>query len=260
MFGLLVLVGLFVALTPGILFRLKGSKKVSAAMHAVLFAVVLYVVCMYGPSYGVRIEGFQNSGCPGGTTFDSISNKCKGFILASCNNGTLSATNGKKCIKSGQVVGDSYCPSYADKPTPDNSGNCVVYTPAPAPSAAASSSAAPGIAAKSLVFCNKQLNQVFEVISVNPNKTLTVTDATAQQKGTGTMQTANCELITNYIGKEVNCNRSTGTNVIVKNVRRDAYFEVYAKKTPNNVQAIPPGTCVIVPTIVGTITSAITGK
>ena len=195
MFGLLVLVGLFVALTPGILFKLKGSKMAVAAMHAVLFGVVLYVVSMYGPSYGVSLEGFQNSG---------------------------------------------------------------VYTPAPASRAAPS--AAPGLTAKSLVFCNKQLNQVFEVISVNPNRTLTVTDATYRQKGTGTMQTANCELITNYIGKEVNCNRSTGTNVIVKNVRRDAYFEVYAKKTPNNVQAIPPGTCVIVPTIVGTITSAITGK
>jgi hypothetical protein len=58
MFGLLVLVGLFIALTPGVLFRLKGSKMGSAAMHAVLFGVVVYLVSMYGPSYGISYEGF----------------------------------------------------------------------------------------------------------------------------------------------------------------------------------------------------------
>ena len=56
MFGLLVLVGLFVALTPGILFKLKGSKNVSAAMHAVLFGLVVYVVSVYF----VSIDGFTS--------------------------------------------------------------------------------------------------------------------------------------------------------------------------------------------------------
>jgi hypothetical protein len=66
MFGLLVLVGLFVALTPGVLFRLKGSKKMSAAMHAVLFGVVVYVVS----TYFISFEGFQAgpSPCPPGST------------------------------------------------------------------------------------------------------------------------------------------------------------------------------------------------
>ena len=55
MFGYLLLVALFVALTPGILFKLKGSKMDVAAMHAVLFGVVVYLVSAYFTSY----EGFQ---------------------------------------------------------------------------------------------------------------------------------------------------------------------------------------------------------
>ena len=52
MFGFLVLIALFVAFTPGILFKLKGSKMVVAAMHAVLFGLV---VCLLRGS----VEGFQ---------------------------------------------------------------------------------------------------------------------------------------------------------------------------------------------------------
>jgi hypothetical protein len=32
----------------------------SAAMHAVLFGVAVYLVSMYGPGYGVSYEGFQD--------------------------------------------------------------------------------------------------------------------------------------------------------------------------------------------------------
>jgi hypothetical protein len=53
------LIGLFVALTPGILVTLpkKGSKVAVAATHALLFAVVVYLLRKY------QYEGFQ--GLPG---------------------------------------------------------------------------------------------------------------------------------------------------------------------------------------------------
>jgi hypothetical protein len=72
MFGLLVLVGLFVALTPGVLFRLKGSKKMSAAMHAVLFGVVVYVVSTYFMSY----DGFQDAPSPCRDPYELVGNRC----------------------------------------------------------------------------------------------------------------------------------------------------------------------------------------
>ena len=52
-----LLIGLFVALTPGILFRLpnKGSKVAVAATHALVFAVVVYLLRKY------QYEGFQNA-------------------------------------------------------------------------------------------------------------------------------------------------------------------------------------------------------
>jgi len=52
-----LLIGLFVALTPGILFRLpnKGSKFLVAATHALVFAVVVYLLRKY------QYEGFQNT-------------------------------------------------------------------------------------------------------------------------------------------------------------------------------------------------------
>ena len=51
------LIGLFVALTPGILVTLpnKGSKVAVAATHALLFAVVVYLLRKY------QYEGFQNT-------------------------------------------------------------------------------------------------------------------------------------------------------------------------------------------------------
>ena len=52
----LVLVVLFIALTPGILFKMKGSKMVSAGIHAALFGVVVYVVSVYFMSY----DGFRS--------------------------------------------------------------------------------------------------------------------------------------------------------------------------------------------------------
>ena len=55
-----LLIGLFVALTPGILFRLpnKGSKFLVAATHALLFAVVVYLLRKY------QYEGFQDKAMP----------------------------------------------------------------------------------------------------------------------------------------------------------------------------------------------------
>jgi hypothetical protein len=93
MFGLLVLVGLFVALTPGVLFRLKGSKKMSAAMHAVLFGVVAYIVSNYLISY----EGFQppptGSPCPAGTSYLAKLKQCEGE--GTCPDGY--EKNGRSC-------------------------------------------------------------------------------------------------------------------------------------------------------------------
>jgi len=121
MFGLLVLVGLFVALTPGILFRLKGSKKVSAAMHAVLFGVVVYVVSMYG----VSLEGFQNSPACGGTsTF--ANGMCMATTPARCLSGTLKP-NTNVCFQNGKSVGPPICPPNMQGP---RSGVCTAAIPA----------------------------------------------------------------------------------------------------------------------------------
>jgi len=132
MFGLLVLVGLFVALTPGVLFRLKGSKKMSAAMHAVLFGVVVYLVSMYGPGYGLSFEGFQAgpSPCPGGTTFSN--GKC--LLKGSCvTGGTLVGGNcvlrpptcATGTLVDGQCINKPICPTFA-KSGPDADGNCNI--------------------------------------------------------------------------------------------------------------------------------------
>jgi len=55
-----LLIGLFVALTPGILVTLpnKGSKVAVAATHALLFAVVVYLLRKY------QYEGFQDTAMP----------------------------------------------------------------------------------------------------------------------------------------------------------------------------------------------------
>lgn len=55
-----LLIGLFVALTPGILVTLpnKGSKVAVAATHALLFAVVVYLLRKY------QYEGFQDKAMP----------------------------------------------------------------------------------------------------------------------------------------------------------------------------------------------------
>ena len=64
------LIGLFVALTPGILVTLpnKGSKVAVAATHALLFAVVVYLLRKY------QYEGFQGllPGLPGLPNFATM--------------------------------------------------------------------------------------------------------------------------------------------------------------------------------------------
>jgi len=264
MFGLLVLVGLFIALTPGVLFRLKGSKKVSAAMHALLFGVVVYVVSMYG----VSIEGFQSSmpACGGTSTF--MNGMCVFTVPASCGIGTLDS--GGNCLLNGRVFSMSICPRDMQK-----QGNVCTGSRPPVclagfyltsdgmcksnnQTATLSSSAARGLAAGSDVFCNEDVNRVWKVASVNPNKTLSVSFP-GQQGPPLTMPSGNCSLVSNYIGKEVKC-ATSNAKLYVKNVKPDAQFEVYAQATPNNIQAMPVGSCRLVPTVFGAVTSAITGK
>jgi hypothetical protein len=262
MFGLLVLVGLFVALTPGVLFRLKGSKKMSAAMHAVLFGVVVYLVSMYGPSYGISYEGFQSPmpACQGTSSF--VNGMCVATTPAMCTSGTLGP--GGKCYLSGRVVGMPVCPPNMQK----QGGVCVISKTAVCPggtnltsdgmcktnsqNATSSSSAAPGVAAGSEVFCNEDVNRVWKVASVNPNKTLSVSFP-GQQGPPAVMPSGNCSLVSNYIGKEVRC-ATSNAKLYVKRVRPDAQFEVYAQATPNNIQAMPVGACRLVPTLLGAIT------
>ena len=262
MFGLLVLVGLFVALTPGILFRLKGSKKMSAAMHAVLFGIVVYVVSMYGPSYGISYEGFQSGtpACQGTSSF--VNGMCVATTPAMCTSGTLGP--GGKCYLSGRVVGMPVCPPNMQT----QGGVCVISKTAVCPggtnltsdgmcktnsqNATSSSSAAPGIAAGTNVFCNGDSNRVLTVASVNPNKTLSVSFP-GQQGPPFAMPSGNCVTLSSYIGKEVKCGNSN-VKLYVKNVRPNAEFEVYAQATPNNIQAMPPGACQLVPTLFGAIT------
>jgi hypothetical protein len=120
--------------------------------------------------------------------------------------------------------------------------------------ATSSSSAAPGVAAGTNVFCNGDLNQVFTVASVNPNKTLSVR-VPGQQGPPFMMQSDRCVTLSSYIGKEVKCATITeNLKLYVKNVRADAHFEVYAQETPNKIEAMPPGACRLVPTLLGAIT------
>jgi len=160
MFGLLVLVGLFVALTPGILFRLKGSKKVSAAAHAVLFGVVLYVVSMYGPSYGLSIEGFQHEddgprSCPPGSDGPDDNGNCISRVPAECTSGTLS---GKNCITSTPVT----CP---DGTLPDKNGKCKNVFPAFCPSGYTMfrNLCLPGMVVGARVYCNKDTKILYKI-------------------------------------------------------------------------------------------------
>ena len=65
---ILITVGLFVLLTPGILVTLPKTKKASkytvALVHGVIFAVVIHVIYMYVLPNLEELEGFQE-----GSTF-----------------------------------------------------------------------------------------------------------------------------------------------------------------------------------------------
>lgn len=132
MFSLLVLVGLFVALTPGILFRLKGTKMVSAAMHAVLFAFVLYeLVSTFGFEYDVSYEGFQTDPppiCPNGISYDN--GLCKTRIV--CPSGHKFSVAADKCIKAPNG-GPQKASCPANTILHDN-GMCYDFTDASCPS------------------------------------------------------------------------------------------------------------------------------
>jgi hypothetical protein len=275
MFGLLVLVGLFVALTPGVLFRLKGSKKGSAAMHAVLFGVVVYVVSMYGPSYGVSIEGFQSSmpACQGTSSF--LNGSCVATTPAMCTSGTLGS--GGKCLQNGKIVGMPVCPPNMQK----QGGVCVATVPAVCPggtkltkdgmcqpiqpSSSGPAMAAPALASGMNVFCGGNINKVFRVGITYPDKQtgkmrMKVFDATGKDQNAAQMDMDQCSAISTYFGKDVYCNGNNNLTLTVKNVRPDAAMEVFSKKTPYNVQAMPPGACVLKPTVVGAVASVVTGK
>jgi len=266
MFGLLVLVGLFIALTPGVLFRLKGSKKISAAMHAVLFGVVVYLVSMYGPGYGVSYEGFQSTSpaCEGTSTF--MNGMCVATTPAMCSSGELGPRG--KCYLSGKVVGVPVCPTDMQR----EGGVCTASTPAACLAGFnltsdgmcenkmnTATSAAPGIAAGSEVICGEDFNRVFKIISVNPNKSLTVTDASNRQPGKMDVDTSRCVATSNYISKQATCS-STSKKLIVLKIRPDASMEVYPKENRNSVTVTSPGDCRVESTVFGAITSAITGK
>jgi len=108
MFGLLLLVGLFVALTPGILFKLKGPKMVVATAHALLFGIVAYVVSVYFMSY----DGFQTGPtpiCPSGTTFSSYTKLCTSPVVCPSEH-TYSQQTGR-CIKSSGPKQKPSCPA-----------------------------------------------------------------------------------------------------------------------------------------------------
>ena len=119
MFGLLVLVGLFVAMTPGILFRLKGSKKVSAAAHAVLFGLMVYVVSKYVISY----EGFQPVSkdslqpCPRGSKYHTKLKECQGPMT--CPDGY--ENQGDSCF----LYVEPTCPNGAE----NEDGRCKTTAP-----------------------------------------------------------------------------------------------------------------------------------
>lgn len=63
----IMMVVLFVILTPGVFFRAPGSKYVSALIHGALFAFVWYLTCMLhsvlegnaAQSKALRISGLQ---------------------------------------------------------------------------------------------------------------------------------------------------------------------------------------------------------
>ncbi len=63
----IMMVFIFVILTPGVFFRAPGSKYVSALIHGALFAFVWYLTCMLHPvlegnaaqSKALRISGLQ---------------------------------------------------------------------------------------------------------------------------------------------------------------------------------------------------------
>ena len=63
----IIMVAVFVILTPGVFFRVPGSKYVSALVHGALFAFVWYLISMFHPvlegnaaqSKALRISGLQ---------------------------------------------------------------------------------------------------------------------------------------------------------------------------------------------------------
>ena len=147
MFGLLVLVVLFIAFTPGILFRLKGSKMMAAAMHAALFGLAAYL--LWG-----SVEGFvpnpasnPKPTCPTGSTLISGNifndSKCRTptqpTITNAVKNGRVyECPTGKKTRDINDNIICATCPTgatYSSK-TEKNSKNrnmtvytCNVFTP-----------------------------------------------------------------------------------------------------------------------------------
>ncbi len=116
----------------------------SAAMHAVLFGVAVYLVSMYGPGYGVSYEGFQSnpSPCPGGTKYIRKTQQC--ITSSTCPAGY--GKDGSLCILSvepiitcpdGSELEDGRCKSTASPLCSSNfnltsDGSCSVPASCPA--------------------------------------------------------------------------------------------------------------------------------
>jgi hypothetical protein len=68
-----ILAVLFFLLTPNILLRLpkNGSKFVVAGVHAIVFAVLYYVICILLKRFSVLRDGFRDKECKEGTEDDN---------------------------------------------------------------------------------------------------------------------------------------------------------------------------------------------
>lgn len=135
----LLLVVLFVALTPGVLFRLKGSKMMVATMHAVLFGLAVY---LWGSMEGfvVNPASRPDATCPTGSTLTQVGNsdaKCIRTTQPTITNAIPASlgyrcTTGKKTKDVNGAVICATCPTgakYASNVIKDNRRrNITAYT------------------------------------------------------------------------------------------------------------------------------------
>jgi len=124
---LLYITALFVALTPGILLTIppKGSHLVVAIVHALVFALILYLTC--NQVYGFMMESFTSAPVPD-CSQASPTKYCK------CPTGYMYLVDNNTCIPAIEQF-DDFLPvenQYYQRKTPmcdkKNQGNCIPYT------------------------------------------------------------------------------------------------------------------------------------